>query len=431
MTVRDEAWTALLDALDIRIDRKVSNEITAQDIKDVTGREPRIVCSMDSHDKLAAPLQDRGMFVLPVRNGVYRLVQGLGYHDLEAPSGDVEEHHSTIPFEFVTTTGAAEDRYLQYAYNTGLLSEFTGYDDIYQTSVGRKFSNAFRFRVGDSRPLDVEGVQFQVDGLFEGHEAVLIVEAKADQRESFIVRQLYYPYRHYDGDADKDIRTFFFLHDDDNDRYKFWEYVFRDPEDYASIQLRQAKEYVVRRREPDLQEFNVDKDDELREAGWEWRVPQADTVAKIEEFPFLVRNGIDDAEQVAAYFDFTQRQSSYYRQAAEILGLIETDNHHYKLTSTGEEFVGLRPDRRNEMMAKQMLQVPVMNEVLQQLIQRLGQGGGYLHKDDIASLIDEHTDLSGATLGRRAQSVLAWFTWISERVGLVEVDGRRVRLALG
>jgi hypothetical protein len=35
-------------------------------------------------------------------------------------------------------------------------------------------------------------------------------------------------------------------------------------------------------------------------------------------------------------FGFVKRQSSYYRQAAEILGLVEQDNNRYKLTDRRE-----------------------------------------------------------------------------------------------
>jgi hypothetical protein len=257
MTKKQEAWTAILAEYGLELDRYVSPPVTADQIKQATdGEEPRIVCSMDSRASVPDVLRERGLFVLSVRNGEYRLVEGKGYEDLPPIDDAPEPWSHEIGFDLVTRHGGSgEDPYLLHAYNTGLLSDFTGIDSLYQTTAGRRYSTRFEFTVGPSRSLTVDGVQFQVDGLFEGPDDIVVVEAKAGARDDFIIRQLYYPYRHYKEQTDKNIRTIFFVHDETNGIYNFWEYRFNDPSDYASIELQQAEKFQISPTHHTLNEY--------------------------------------------------------------------------------------------------------------------------------------------------------------------------------
>jgi hypothetical protein len=63
-------------------------------------------------------------------------------------------------------------------------------------------------------------------------------------------------------------------------------------------------------------------------------------------------------------FGFVIRQSSYYRQAAEILGLIMSeDNYRYKLTPKGEQFLRLPAEKCAGFICKLLLEFPVMNSI--------------------------------------------------------------------
>jgi hypothetical protein len=68
-----------------------------------------------------------------------------------------------------------------------------------------------------------------------------------------------------------------------------------------------------------------------------WDVPQADSFWRVAEIPLLVEQGINTSGKMAAYYQFDPRQSSYYRQAAEFLGLVSQDkrSHVYQLTDLG------------------------------------------------------------------------------------------------
>lgn len=257
MAKNQKAWKAILAEYDFDLDQHVSPPVTADQIKQATGgEEPRIVCSMDSRSSLPNVLRERGLFVLPVRNGKYRLVEGKGYEDLPPIDGAPEAWSHDIGFDLVTRHGGSgEDPYLLHAYNTGLLSDFTGVDKLYQTTAGRRRSTRFEFTVGPSRRLTVDGVQFQVDGLFEGSDDIVILEAKVGTRDDFLIRQLYYPYRHYKKETDKTVRTIFFVYDESAEIYNFWEYRFKDPSDYASIELQRAEKFQISPTHHTLNEY--------------------------------------------------------------------------------------------------------------------------------------------------------------------------------
>jgi hypothetical protein len=45
-----------------------------------------------------------------------------------------------------------------------------------------------------------------------------------------------------------------------------------------------------------------------------------------------------------------------------------------------------------------------------------------ISKNDIIELLKEKSNITGSTLNRRTQTIIAWFKWIRNNVGLVEVD---------
>jgi hypothetical protein len=75
-------------------------------------------------------------------------------------------------------------------------------------------------------------------------------------------------------------------------------------------------------------------------------IPQADDVNKIIQFPLRVYEGYNTSEKMQSVFDFTNRQSSYYRHASEILGLVESDDkHRYRLTDRREQYFKLPTEK--------------------------------------------------------------------------------------
>ncbi len=62
--------------------------ITAPQIKQATKglkiTEPRILCKQDSRENRPDCFVAHNLFILPVKNGIYNLIQGEGYVDIPA-----------------------------------------------------------------------------------------------------------------------------------------------------------------------------------------------------------------------------------------------------------------------------------------------------------------------------------------------------------
>jgi len=141
-------------------------------------------------------LRDAGITILAVENGRYALVQADGYKDVE-PTGEITAYRTnrtqsieTLPWD---EGFSSESQALDAAHLVSLLSRVTGEDQLFLTVRGRLRSPNYSFTIG-AHQLHVSGVQIEVDAGYEG-ERIYLIEAKLGNREDFIVRQLYYPYR--------------------------------------------------------------------------------------------------------------------------------------------------------------------------------------------------------------------------------------------
>ena len=88
-------------------------------------------------------------------------------------------------------------------------------------------------------------------------------------------------------------------------------------------------------------------------------IPQADDVNKIMLFPFMVSEGYDTAKKMVEAFAFDIRRSSYYRQAAELLGLVVREKGIYKITSKGESLLVLSSKDKSNFMCRLLLEFPI------------------------------------------------------------------------
>ncbi len=132
----------------------------------------------------------------------------------------------------------------------------------------------------------------------------------------------------------------------------------------------------------------------------------------------MVFNGYDTSKKMVDAFGFVQRQSSYYRQAAEVIGLITSSQFRYNITERGEKVIKLPAEQKSNYICKLLLEFPVMHEIFMLLT----IDHKIISKNDIIEMLTAKSHLTGSTLSRRAQTIISWFRWIRNNVGLVEVD---------
>lgn len=393
--------------------------ITADDIKGITKAEPRIMAKMDNSSDLPDVFRRNGYFLLPVKNGRYAIVRGNGFHVLEQ-RGEIGSHTSRIKFHLTTAgRGSSEMQYLDYSFNSGALEKIIGIEPLYQSIRGREFSKAFSFYV-DKTLLDVASVQLEVDSGLEGENSIVLIEAKINVPEDFLIRQLFYPLNHFKKIApNKDVIPVFFTYEPKQGIYTFWIYEFEDLKNYNSIRLKEIKSLrIVTGHELKLEDIHPKGIVQYKDL-----VPQANDLNKVIELVFKTSEGLNDYRQIAQYFDFDERQSSYYREAAEALGLVFSKNRKYHLTEVGKMLVKLPVEKRNIFIVELLSDFNLVKNGLDLLKDR-----GELQQKDIENIIVSNSNLSGSTIPRRASSLMAWFKWIAESTGFAEFDEKTLKV---
>lgn len=210
---------------------------SCQDFTRTNEKEVRILCKQDSREDRPEVFRENGLFILPVKNGTYAIIQGEGYVDIPAVEGRVTPYQSRLPFSLDTSkVGDSEMQHLDYAYASSLIRSFMDDDTLVLTIRGRKYTPEFSFFAGRHRQtLRVKGVQTEVDAGYEGKSRVLLVEAKNSATDNVIIRQIYYPFRQWQEYTKKPVELAFF--EKRAEEYCFWRFRFESADDYNGIQM--------------------------------------------------------------------------------------------------------------------------------------------------------------------------------------------------
>src|SRR5207245_985895 len=121
---------------------------------------------------------------------------------------------------------------------------------------------------------------------------------------------------------------------------------------------------------------------------------------------------------------FDRRQSEYYREAAEILGLLNR-RKRYSLTDLGRQFFVSDDLTRLRIMVCALLRYSIIACVVACLQSHAVKS---VSKSDIEKLIEGISSLRPATVERRGRTILAWLRWLAQNSGIVIVVGDVVRL---
>ena len=427
MTTKKDRWEEIIERLHLDVTKPV-NVLTATEIKIATREvgmqeEPRIMAAMYSDAARPDVFRKNGLFLLPVARGRYALVHGKGFCELEDP-GEAETFsgESKIPLQSLEY-GNGESRYLLHAYHSGLLSHFSGVEQLYPTVLGKMGSGDFRFKIGaKGESLDVEGAGMEVDLGLEGEHDILLIEGKVSARASFLIRQLYYPFRAFRDATDKQIRSIFFVAEPESKSYALWEYWWPDYRNYEGIRLRKKARYRLVGPAPPVETL-----DEIQADPSLGFVLQANTIRTVRKYPELVEQGFDTAQAVAGQIRLTDhrfhdRQGLYYAEAAEAFGLITRDlgrPRRFRLAQSGRLYLKYTDSEQKELIKSLMLRNPVLNRVFHLAIER---SPGGVTEEDVIKVILDLSSLNLTTATRRSGTVFSYLEWLGKETGRIRVE---------
>jgi hypothetical protein len=219
---------------------------SCQKFKKTTEKEVRILCKQDSRKNRPNIFTSNNLFILPVKNGFYNIIKGEGYVDIPEITSEIHEYKAGLGFSLDSSmVGNSEMQHLDFAYASSLVRTFMEDKSLVLTIRGRKYTPEFNFFIGKQK-INVNSVQTEVDAGYEGREQIVLIEAKNKKTKDIIIRQLYYPFRQWQSITKKKVLTLFFEKDKKTGVYSFWQFNFRNTNDYNSIKLVKSGRYIIK-----------------------------------------------------------------------------------------------------------------------------------------------------------------------------------------
>ncbi len=157
------------------------------------------------------------------------------------------------------------------------------------------------------------------------------------------------------------------------------------------------------------------------------KIPQADDITKVMDLPLAIADGKNTSKLIAKRYEFDERQSNYYLEAVEILGLASRGLTRYRLTEDGEKYLLMDVPQRKLMLIRKMVTVPIVTRIIADL---LVSENKTLQRKDLERLIEESSRVGGSTVPRRAQTIIAWFRWLGEETGAFRIDADLLRMSM-
>ena len=417
------SWGKLFDKYDIveRVRKEGGFRITAEQIKEF--REPRLMAKFDHKKNLPSAFYAHGLGILPVSRGDYI----IGPFKLFAAHPDPDEVNLAIKaslpgtVESVTPDSiSSESVALNCAWDSNMLHGFLGEEILYPTLSGRMGSRPFAFRIHDelgvrNSEISVDGAQIEIDAAYEGPGSIVVIEAKMNLAEDFIVRQLYYPFRHFSALAvTKRVRAVYLTYS--GGVFHLDEYSFEDPLDYNSITLVKSGRYVLGASSlsyEDLWKMLESTTGEPEPDGIPF--PQADTFARVVNLCERLALKSMTKEDIEECYGFDPRQADYYYNAAAYLGLAKKVGGRGScavLTPAGRDWATLSVAQRNSGLILRILCHEPFRRVLRLALLR----GTVPETGEIRNVLlatnPRLGDACKATYGRRASTVRHWTQWM-------------------
>ncbi|MBN3524795.1 type II restriction enzyme [Paenibacillus apiarius] len=387
------------------------------------GAQARLQCKFDSSGELSPCFADHKLGILPISNGVYIIAPFPIFHPLDPIENiAVEKAYLRFPaFQTIQadgTSSTSEANALHTAHMTDMLHRFRGIDSsepLELTFSGRMRSPEFSFYVGSYlEPLHVErSQQLEIDAGFETMREILILEAKNKIPQDFCVRQLYYPYRALNQrpQLTKPVIPIYFLYSDGI--YYLFEYQFAEPLRYDSISLVRSCAYRIEGGLTKERILAIAAETPVEAEPDSAPFPQANSFERFMNIMELLTEEDLLKADIHRIYRFAPRQSDYYANVGIYYGLIETyrsaDGIAVRLTAEGRELMQLPMQGRHEAIVRKLFSKPAIRDILLQCLHRDGQ----VPDEEAVQLMRRHgIELQPSTERRRAQSILAWYSWL-------------------
>jgi len=418
-TTNKEAWEKIFEKYDVM--NKIQNQgffkITSREINEY--REARLMTKFDNSESIPEILKKNKLSILPISSNSYMLARFDTYKKFEKPPKEVERiefppYIESLDYNNISSEALA----LNCAYITKILEDFLDDEGLVPTVCGKMGSGIFQFDIAqinseEKISVTVENSRMEIDGGYEGINSLALVEAKNVVSDDFLVRQLYYPYRLWQSKVSKLVRPIYVVYS--NGIFTIYEYRFNDVNEYSSIELVKCKKYSIEDTDIDLGTIQS-LIDNIHTFTDEPKIsfPQANSFERVINLCELLENTEKYKQEITDNYEFDERQTNYYTDAAIYLGLIRklgTRTKSFELTELGKRILKLNFKSRQIEFAKLILS----HRVFHMTIKNYFANAEMPSDDEIVKYMKEcklYNIVKDSTYYRRASTIKAWIYWI-------------------
>ena len=397
-------------------------DITAEAIKRISGKEPRVMAKWDSKRSVPEVFKKNNLGLISTSRRGYRIAPFNLFHKIEADALNAAKIQSREIPSWMLSLGEgmgerSEPGLLAACYASGIVSEYANVDqsEVLPGIFGRLSTDKMQFtlkgvgvRSGGRIPIFCDGIQFEIDSSYESPESMLIIEAKNYLLEDFNLRQLYFPWRYLRDKIAKAIRPLFIMRS--NEIISVCEYEFAEVDEMDSIRLVSANRYSFAQTEITINDLRGVLDGVRRPRKANDKIfPQADGMELVIDMCERLRDASADADDIAEGLKYVHRQGQYYGRAADFLGLVERRRKtSYSLTNEGVRIFNLPYKKRQLELAKKILGYRVFARSLDFALKNAELPA----ISQVAKwIIDDGWPMNGTTAHRRASTVVGWVRW--------------------
>ncbi|WP_373069442.1 hypothetical protein [Sulfurimonas sp.] len=395
----NESWVNIFDKYDIlnTVSSKGYADITADQIKAVDGKEARLMTKVDFRENLPTIMKENSLSILAIKNGLYRIAKNDPFIDINEkistkiieiePPCDIT---SIDPFNIKSESAA-----LDIAYISKMCEQVFNEESF--LSIRGRLRGELAFDL-DSIPYNIDGVQIEVDGGYEGNESIHLIEAKIGFRNNINIRQLLYPQLYWEKELNgsKKIKSYiFYLH---NNIFRFIPYIYDGKIGYADHAEEKAFKFVEKASKFSI--YDVEIDDSLVDSSVPF--PQADKFEKIQDMLFVIsQNECTNKYELNLEFDIVSRQIDYYLNVLKWLKVCKEEGECIVLTQKGKEIIDMPFKKRLQELSKIVFSEPIANN--------------FLHKKEISDqMFGKYNMNSQSTQRRRLQTISAWINYFED-----------------
>lgn len=425
----DKNWESLFDKHHIleNIEKNGNFIITAKQINEF--KEARLMTKFDYINSLPDLFFDNKLSILPVTRGSYVIGQFNAYEKIENKSKTFRDNRIELPFpEWIETIDhtaiTSESTMINAAYATGMMQDLFNDDEIMQTVNGRMSSGSFNFNINGTlsnlqHNINVENSQLEIDGGFETENKLMLIEAKNNATDSFLIRQLYYPFRLWSNKVKKPVIPIYLQYQ--NGTYNFSVFKFNDPNNYNSLELITRKNYIIGGESTSLNDIvMLLKSTKYIKDHPDIPFPQANSFERLLDLLTAIYDstvGYVTTEELTILNNFVYRQANYYASAAIYLELVARNSDGtLSLTKLGLNIMNSSLKQRNLGIIRQVFK----HETFARLMERRLNSRGALTADQSYEVIKKYNLLppkySESTKRRRISTVNAWLKSILSMV---------------